>query len=417
MPGESLWYLLVGGALPLLGALGGIFLERRRLGFVIRDQAARNIDQARRLTDLERTTTKVTQDNRDLGAFLAILPEVVRHLNSHMSRRSIPPLLAATLERIFEPAQILVFTGRGEEELVLSAGKGVPEGLDRGLRVRVGHGRIGLAASHQMAMDRDDMHTESLFRRTSAEKEDPPGVVLDLIAPMVHERETLGVLCVGSPTRRHRDNKKMIKLIADLGALALQNHELFTELQNTANQDSLTNLSTKRFLNVRLGDLTHQAGLNHTPLSAIILDIDHFKRLNDTYGHLVGDEVLKAVAATLRSQVRKDDIPARYGGEEFVIVLPETSKQDAVRIAEKIREAIEAQPFPLKPGSPPRRGEVTLSGGVASFPEDATSSTELIGAADQALYSAKEGGRNRIVAYFCRYLSDDSDEEADAATG
>jgi diguanylate cyclase (GGDEF)-like protein len=207
----------------------------------------------------------------------------------------------------------------------------------------------------------------------------------------------------------------MIKLVADLGSLALNNNDLLTRLESIANADSLTNLCTKRFLNIRLGELTVQAEQTHAPLSVIIFDIDHFKRVNDTYGHLAGDEILRNVASIFKRQLRNDDIAARYGGEEFVVVLPNTIKEDATRIAEKIRLAIEAHPFPAGSG-PGKPGVVTISGGVACHQIDGRSSSEVLSAADQALYLAKERGRNRVVEFKSRYLSDDDDDEELAAS-
>jgi len=227
---------------------------------------------------------------------------------------------------------------------------------------------------------------------------------------MVNEGRTLGVLALGNPARRHRDDKRMIKLVADLGALALVNQRMFNALELTANRDSLTGLGTKRFLNMKLGELIHRSEQNHEPLSVLIFDIDHFKRFNDTHGHLAGDECLKKVASLMREQVRADDIPARYGGEEFVVVLPSTNKEDALRIAEKIRRGIESHTFDLPTG---RGVRVTISGGVASLSVDGSNTQELLSAADRALYTAKEAGRNRVMASRSRYLSG---EEADTAT-
>src|SRR4030095_12977138 len=112
MPGAAIWFLVVGGFLCLLGSLGGIHAERKRLGFVMREQAARNSELRQRCTDLERVNDEVMNDNKSLGSFLVVLPDVVRGLNTHMSKRSIPPLLAGALEQIFEPIQIAIYTRR-----------------------------------------------------------------------------------------------------------------------------------------------------------------------------------------------------------------------------------------------------------------------------------------------------------------
>jgi len=409
MPGEAIWFLLVGGLLCTLGALGGILSERRRLTFVMREQAARNSELRNRCTEMEELVERAQVENKAMSSFLVVLPDVVRQLNSHMSQRNIPALLLSTIDQIFEPAFILIYMTRGKDELVLSNAKGVMGSLARNQTIRFGQGRVGLVARHQTTMDRDDLQSDSLFLKFTHDHQDIPGVPIDLIAPMVHEGSTQGVICVGRVGKRQRDEKRMIKLVADLGSLALTNSKLFARMENTANADSLTNLSTKRYLNLRLGGLIHDAEQNHTPLSVLIFDIDHFKKFNDTFGHLAGDAILKTVASLMKNQLRADDIAARYGGEEFVVVLPSTAKEDAARIAEKIRKAIETHKFTVA-GEPPRKAAVTVSGGVAAHVTDGASSNEILGAADQALYLAKERGRNQIVQFRSRYLSDDEAE-------
>jgi two-component system cell cycle response regulator len=129
-------------------------------------------------------------------------------------------------------------------------------------------------------------------------------------------------------------------------------------------------------------------------VTLLMVDIDHFKRINDTYGHLVGDDVLREVATLLQGAVRTVDVVARYGGEEFIIVLPETNEEGAIAFAERLRERIEAQEF----GRGGRAGlRLTTSIGVATFPSPLVESTEdLFGRADAALYRAKADGRNRV---------------------
>jgi diguanylate cyclase (GGDEF)-like protein len=132
-------------------------------------------------------------------------------------------------------------------------------------------------------------------------------------------------------------------------------------------------------------------------LSAIMLDVDHFKHYNDTNGHPEGDRVLARMADILRDSVREQDVCCRYGGEEFLIVLPNTGRERALTIAERIRQAIERAPFPFEETQP--MGRITASLGVASFPVHAPTAEELIQCADQALYLAKHQGRNRTCTY------------------
>jgi len=161
--------------------------------------------------------------------------------------------------------------------------------------------------------------------------------------------------------------------------------------------DELTQIFNRRYFNQRFEREMERAIRYNRPLTVIMADIDHFKNLNDTYGHFYGDEVLKTVASILDKNLRRADILARFGGEEFVILLPEIDKSHGHTVAEKLRHAIESYPF--HKGSPKNKNRITLSLGLAAYPEDALNGKQLLERADRALYLAKSGGRNRVVAY------------------
>ena len=138
------------------------------------------------------------------------------------------------------------------------------------------------------------------------------------------------------------------------------------------------------------------AGKGNSPLCLMLLDIDHFKNFNDTYGHQTGDQVLRLVAMTLKSNIKGKDLAARYGGEEFVAILPETDLEGAIIVADNIRKAIQAKEL-LKRSTNEKLGRITASFGVAVFRPADTAST-LIERADRCLYAAKHAGRNRVVS-------------------
>ena len=130
------------------------------------------------------------------------------------------------------------------------------------------------------------------------------------------------------------------------------------------------------------------------PLSVMMLDVDGFKQFNDQYGHPRGDILLQAIAEILKANVRSVDSAGRYGGEEFIIILPETARDDAFVLAERIRRAVETEPFPTGDG---RSVQKTISIGVAAFPDDAQNAGDLLQHADAALYRAKRTGKNRVL--------------------
>jgi diguanylate cyclase (GGDEF)-like protein len=171
-------------------------------------------------------------------------------------------------------------------------------------------------------------------------------------------------------------------VIANLRNLAL------AELR--AATDALTGLANHRAVTDTLKRMVAQAGRSKSPLTAIMFDLDHFKRINDIYGHAKGDEVLATVAAAIRSSVRESDFVGRYGGEEFVALLPDTPRDGGAMLAEKLRETLEELDVP----DLDRR--VTASFGVATMPTDAVNGEQLLRAADRALYVAKNAGRNRV---------------------
>jgi diguanylate cyclase (GGDEF)-like protein len=177
--------------------------------------------------------------------------------------------------------------------------------------------------------------------------------------------------------------------------LALQNALAHDRLQRLAALDALTGAFNRRFGMARLREEFGRAVRSRAPLGVIIFDIDHFKRVNDTYGHLLGDRVLARMAKAVRPVVREGDVLVRYGGEEFLLVLPAASRADAAKIAERLRYLVEETS--IADGEQTVR--VTISLGVTSYPEfDAADELELLALADKLLYNAKESGRNRVIA-------------------
>jgi len=161
--------------------------------------------------------------------------------------------------------------------------------------------------------------------------------------------------------------------------------------QAQANVDGLTGVYNRRFFEKQIAGELDRATRYEKALSVIMLDIDHFKKLNDEFGHLLGDEVLKQVSNIFRTQLRRLDFICRYGGEEFAIILPETGGEDALGVADKVRRMIEAHSFPGVPRP------VTISLGVAECPAHGVTRDTLVKSADQALYASKLGGRNRVT--------------------
>lgn len=189
---------------------------------------------------------------------------------------------------------------------------------------------------------------------------------------------------------------ELLHTFASLAAQAIENARLFAQAQDQARTDTLTGLCNRREFERRLREEVERSRRYGRPLSLLLLDVDHFKVINDTHGHLVGDEVLRAAAGRIRQVLRPIDQAARYGGEEFAMILPETEGAGACALAERIRAAIAAQPFATG-GAP--SVDLTVSIGIATCPEHADRDQALLAAADQALYAAKQTGRNRVCTH------------------
>lgn len=189
------------------------------------------------------------------------------------------------------------------------------------------------------------------------------------------------------------DNHEFGHLAAAFNEMAEAIERNARELEELSLRDGLTGLSNRRAFGLRLSDETARARRYQGVYSFLMIDIDHFKAVNDKYGHQAGDDVLQAVAATVSEQIRAVDFAARYGGEEFAVLLPHTTGANGIVVAERIRRAIEALPLPITDGVTAR---VTVSIGVASFPDNAETGEKLVQAADNALYQAKEAGRNKV---------------------
>jgi diguanylate cyclase (GGDEF)-like protein len=253
----------------------------------------------------------------------------------------------------------------------------------------------------------------SLFPQAQAR---PRSVAL---LPLVRYGKLFGSLNIGS-----FDAERFVKgtrtdffeHFAAIVAICIENAANVQRLKRQGITDTLTALNNRRFFEQRLQEEIEVSRRNSLPLSCMMLDVDYFKRVNDNYGHQVGDQVLREVAALIRAQLRGSDVLSRYGGEEFVSLLSNTTSETAQEIAERVRSGIEEHTFSLPDGD---SFSVTISIGVATYTpltESAVNPPEgefLVGYADRCLYAAKEAGRNTIVSDGDLTLSEQEQSQSD----
>jgi len=218
-----------------------------------------------------------------------------------------------------------------------------------------------------------------------------------LVLPLMRGDVVLGTVVLASP-RAHQfpaELREMLRVITHQVSVSLQNARMYQSMEERATTDGLTGLTNHRAFQERYEQVHALCERTGQSFSVILTDVDHFKSVNDTYGHPVGDAVLKRVAAILAGRARKVDIVARYGGEEFVLILPDTDGAGAAKFANRLREEIGAQTMTSEHGN----FNVTISMGVASYPDDSRDRKDLVEKADQALYYCKEHGRNRVTRW------------------
>lgn len=277
---------------------------------------------------------------------------------------------------------------------------------DEGSDVLVEQLRRGEVGAAGPMLDAPVHHGEGVEGRalqtsTATIVDDPAAV---LAAPLVAEERVLGLLTLvrpDGPPFGSSDAERVGSLVGQ-GAVAIENARLHRLIQKQAKTDSLTGLLNRREFEEQLGREVERGQRFSTPVGLVVLDLDDFKLVNDRFGHLAGDAVLKAAALAIQGCTRDIDQAARWGGEEFAVILPHTDVDGAARLAERLRQAIAERPVTTPDG---RSIRVTASLGVSALPADAVTQVELTAAADAAVYRAKRAGKNRV----CLAADDGSD--------
>jgi diguanylate cyclase (GGDEF)-like protein len=221
-----------------------------------------------------------------------------------------------------------------------------------------------------------------------------------LCVPMIAHGENLGLLLLIKNSReasedepRSDSRQRLATTAARQIALTIANLNLKNHLMQQAIRDPLTGLFNRRYMEETLEREIFRVMRKDAPLGIIMADLDHFKKFNDTLGHVAGDVLLQTIGNLLRSNIRREDIACRYGGDEFVLILPEAPLEITQQRAEKLRQEVEKLQLDYRGRT---LGQVTISLGVAAFPAHGDQVVAILKAADTALYQAKEGGRNRV---------------------
>jgi len=262
----------------------------------------------------------------------------------------------------------------------------------KSLRLRPGEGIAGQVALQQQPMVVTDVGASPFF---STRVDQLTGFTTKSImcAPLIFGGRTLGVIEVVNPRHLGTDTLRLLTIIADYVAIAVENTRQYHHLQTLAIQDSVTGLYNTRYLYQALETLIIASAADAVPFSLLFLDIDDFKRVVDTYGHLNGSQVLQEVATMIQQCVIAPAFGVSYGGDEFVVVLPSMGKSQALHKAEEIRRTLSQTTFLANRGL---QVHIQASFGVATYPEDATDRTGLLALADHAMFAIKRRGKNAV---------------------
>jgi diguanylate cyclase (GGDEF)-like protein len=321
---------------------------------------------------------------RQRASQLEAINAIAKQMTAVLDLNELLSKVCLLIQEAFQVSHVSVLV-KDDEELVLRAshGKLTPRVPDSG-RLPLDSASWGRALeSGKTVTENDTRFSQSTLHVQTASR---------MCIPLISFGQTLGVLVLSSDRTQafNPSDVQPLESVADICATAIQNSHYVERVKQLAYLDGLTGIFNRRFFELRIAEEIERARRFGNGLGVIMIDIDQFKRLNDEFGHLLGDEVLRQVSSLLHRQLRKIDVVCRYGGEEFAILLPETSCQYSLTVAEKLRRMVEAWQFPGVPRP------VTISAGTANYPEHGISRDELVSAADAGLYAAKQNGRNRV---------------------
>ncbi len=325
---------------------------------------------------------------------LSILYDVARAVTSSIELNEVLQKITDTV-----PARLNVpkFSIMLLQEARLEVRKAHPPGSE-GLSFAVGEGVCGHAAATRKSVYVADLEGDQVFfKMRGGAGAKGRGSLLAL--PMLHGEELLGVLNFERPEKAGfaASEIEFFTAVADHAALAVKNARLHEQTVELSITDPLTGVSNRRHLFAQLELEIARANRFGTQLSFLMIDIDHFKKLNDAAGHPAGDSVLRHVCELMQGSVRRVDTLARYGGEEFVVLLPQVTRAEALEVGDKLRRLVEEAPIEHREVQP--GGKVTISVGVANLPVDAVEQGQLVDCADSALYASKRNGRNKVTSY------------------
>jgi diguanylate cyclase (GGDEF)-like protein len=391
----SLQYVLTTAALTiiisiLLLAVFLLYRQMRRQREHVTDKEILYRDN--QIKKLNLRINNLSQLNSRYLNFMLKIPAIIQRMNSTLKLHDISIAIIELVNDVVITDKVELYLFDASENLLkkLTADENTRKEKEQ-VQYAIGEDIIGAVAEHRFVMMRE--HYNKLYSQQQRNKD--LKAQLWMAVPIIFKERLLGVIGIGEIENPVGNESDLLRMIADISSVALLNQILLQEAQHKANTDQLTGLSNRNYLHQVAQYQMEKAVREGTGISVILFDIDNFKNYNDTNGHNAGDALLIELSRLMQVATRKEATLARYGGEEFIIMLPGISKKGAFAYAERLRIEISQYSFPHKEKQP--LGFVSISGGIASFPEDGDSIDKVIQNADKALYRAKSEGKNRVL--------------------
>jgi diguanylate cyclase (GGDEF)-like protein len=327
---------------------------------------------------------------------LRIFHDIGKTLTSTLNLNEILSIIMENVSKLLRPKNwSLLMVDEKSNELFFEIAVGEGSEKIKGLRLKIGEGVAGFVAKTGESLLIPNVYEDPRWTRKvdSVSKFKTKSIIC---VPLMSKGKVLGVIeLINKLEEPTFDNSDMTLLntLADYAAIAIENSRFLQQVKALTITDDVTDLYNSRYLQSRLKEEVERSRRYSQKFSLIFLDLDHFKNVNDSYGHLIGSRVLREVGGILKESIRQIDNAFRYGGDEFVVLLPQTDKEGALAVAEKMREQLNDFEFVEDMDL---ELHLTASYGVATFPTDADSVVDLLRLADRAMYFVKEHGRDNI---------------------